>query len=236
MSYRIGGVPQGGGGGGGRGSGNAPQPPSQLLSGLSLHASKNVAVDGSPLQMDNPVAEPRPNPMPSNIIDAEVSLKIPGGRQVSKLQSEFPLRGAFNVPNTMVYTNSFAMKFDPTMPLYEYKIIGLPERVGRRTAKVLVQKVIHSNPFLKNHQDKFATDYKGTLISWIRLPNLGLMEVQSADWREPVSIRLEYVRPVDIALLQQYAEGKLEPTKVRPYASRTRNIATVACFWVASSR
>jgi eukaryotic translation initiation factor 2C len=229
MSYHNGGVLRGGGRGGGgggrgggggdrggRGPGNAHQPPTQQFSGLSLNSSQTRAVDGSPLQMDYPIAEPRSNPTPSNTVDTKFFQKILKGRQLSELQAPFPLRSAFSTPNTTVYTNSFAMKLDTTMPLYEYKITGLPESVGRRTAKVLVQEAINSAQFFQDAQGKFATDYKKTLISWVELPKLNAIEVRSAEGRDPVSIHIDYVKMIDIALLQQYAEGKLAPTKACP--------------------
>jgi eukaryotic translation initiation factor 2C len=165
---------------GGSGGGNAPKPPTQLYSGLSLDPSRILAVDGSPLQMDHPVAESRPNPMPSNMVDAEAFHGILEGRQVTENQSEFPLRAALSIPNTTVYTNHFAMKLDPKTPLYEYNITGLPKGVGRRTARLLVQDAIDSAQFSKIPQDKFATDYKDKLILWVKLPDAVL---------NPISVR-----------------------------------------------
>jgi hypothetical protein len=75
----------------------------------------------------------------------------------------------------------------------------------------MVPRVIDSTLFLKTHQDKFATE---TPISWKSTPDLGSAEGRSVEWKDPIRIRLGYVRQVGIALLQQCFEGKAQPTQV----------------------
>jgi hypothetical protein len=77
--------------------------------------------------------------------------------------------------------------------------------------------MINAVPFLKDNQDMFATDYEKKLISWIEIApdNLGPVEVKSSERRSLVGIGLERVGMLNTSLLQEYADGKVAPTKVR---------------------
>lgn len=199
------------GGNGGRGG---VVPPTQQLSNMSMR--DRIAVDGSPLKLGDKVAPPRPNPMSSNQLDPTKSKKVLDDVQASDMtHAEFPLRAALTKPNTAVYTNHFVVKVDDTKSLYEYNIVGLPNNISKRTAKQLVQALFDRTPFLNANRNGFATDYARKVISWIRFPNEILRSVQSAEWTAPIAIGLQYAGVVDTNLLRRYAEGKVEPTKVR---------------------
>ncbi|KAF1918354.1 ribonuclease H-like domain-containing protein [Ampelomyces quisqualis] len=187
-------------------------PPTQQFSTMSLNPAETLAVDGSPLQMDRPLAPPRPDPRPSNKVDSSVFQTIRESLQGSNSEAEFPLRIALAPSNTSVYTNHFAIKLDPKTPLYEYKISGLPPKIAKRTSRILVLDAIDKTPFLRDNQNKFATDYN-RLISWVKIPDLGAILVQSVDWKPQIAITLDWVGQVDTELMQKYSEGKVEPTK-----------------------
>jgi hypothetical protein len=200
-------------------SGPRPQEFEQQLDSLSLKGK--AAVDGTPLQMDPPVAKPSSNPMPSNKMDAKAFQDVVKDLKASGIQTEFPLREGFATPSTSVYTNHFAIKLDANTPLYEYNIIGLPTRISKRTARILIKETIDKMPFLKDNQDKFTTDYQKKLISWVKIPDLGRVGVSSTERRLPVDISLEEVGQIDMELLQRYSEGKEQPTQVRSPCSIT---------------
>tara|TARA_R110002003_G_scaffold138_10_gene12725 strand:+ start:7131 stop:7817 length:687 start_codon:yes stop_codon:yes gene_type:complete len=176
-----------------------------------------VAVDGSALQMDQQVSAPKSDPMPGNKVDPNVGQNILKAIAPLASDAEFPLRKTLATPNTTVFTNHFEIKLDPKMQLYEYNIQGLPARVGKRTCRILVREMINAIPFLRANQDMFATDYEKKLISWIEIApdNLGPVEVKSSERRSLVGIGLELVGMLNTSLLQEYADGKVAPTKVR---------------------
>jgi hypothetical protein len=108
-----------------------PQQFEQQFDNLSL--KDKVAVDGSSLQMDPPIAIPRPNLMPSNKVDAKAFQELLKNLKNSGIQAEYPLRKVFATSGTSVYTNHFAIKLDSNTPLYEYNIIGLPAKSVQNT-------------------------------------------------------------------------------------------------------
>ncbi|KAF1849347.1 Piwi-domain-containing protein [Cucurbitaria berberidis CBS 394.84] len=165
--------------------------------------------------MANPEPVPKSNPIPGNRIDSQSLDKALSGPRIPGLQAEFPLRKAFYNSNTTVYTNHFAIKLDPNMPLYEYEIKGLPGKLGKKTAKILVREMINKLDFLRNHQDEFATDHCKTLVSWVNLPDTTLapVSVSSEEGKELVILQLQRKGEVNTALLKQYAEGKAQPNK-----------------------
>lgn len=180
-----------------------------------MHIQDRVAVDGSPLTMGALVAMPQPNPMPTNQVEHKESKKVKDGVQAAgMLQAEFPLRKALAEPNTTVYTNHFVVKVDDSKPLYDYNIVGLPRQLSKKTSHKLVQAFIDATPFLAANRAKFTTD-ACKIISWVKIPNQSPLGVLSGERRVPVAIGLQYVGTVETDLLRKYAEGKIEPTKVR---------------------
>lgn len=203
-------------GGPGRGrasNARGPVPPIQEFN--NMHIQDRVAVDGSPLTMGALVAMPQPNPMPTNQVEHKESKKVKDGVQAAgMLQAEFPLRKALAEPNTTVYTNHFVVKVDDSKPLYDYNIVGLPRQLSKKTSHKLVQAFIDATPFLAANRAKFTTD-ACKIISWVKIPNQSPLGVLSGERRVPVAIGLQYVGTVETDLLRKYAEGKIEPTKVR---------------------
>jgi eukaryotic translation initiation factor 2C len=89
-----------------------------------LTIADKLAVDGSPLQMDDSVPMPSADqPLPGAVVDMNAVAKSLKKRPEYK-EAEFPLRKSLATPNTTVYTNHFAMKIDASKPLYEYSIKG----------------------------------------------------------------------------------------------------------------
>ncbi|CAO2651958.1 Nn.00g002410.m01.CDS01 [Neocucurbitaria sp. VM-36] len=206
-----------GGGRGARGRGGPPKPSPPDMSKLSLIPTipANTAVDGSPLVIATPEAAPRGNHVPGNPVDTKSFDQILQRLHLAEIQAEYPLRRAYRDPNTMVYTNHFAIKLDPKMPLFQYEIKGLPGNMGKKTARALVQAMIESVPFLKDHQDDFATDLYESLVSWVRLPEeiLGHVTVSLREDRDPIGLWLQEKGKVNTNLLEQYAVGKAQPDK-----------------------
>jgi eukaryotic translation initiation factor 2C len=190
-------------------------PPTKQLSELSLDPTKALAVDRSALKMDRPVPIPRPDPKPSNKIDSKSLKTFVERSHTPGLQAEFPLRQTFARPDGTLYTNHFAINLNPKIPLYEYNITGLPPKISTRTTKMLVGEAIGKIPFLQDNPRKFATDYKEKLISWIEIPNVAPVSVQTDDTRTAIDIGLHYVGRVDTELLQRYSQGRIVPTEVR---------------------
>lgn len=185
-------------------------------SSLGPSLTQRLAVDGSPLNMANPVPAPARRPVPGNTVDPKIFSKVLEEIRAHGSVAEFPLRKTFHTTSTSVYTNHFAIKVDPKSPLYEYQIIGLPESVGRKTTKVLIQNMINNNKAWKDHENNFTTDYRESIISWVKLPQelLGPVDVSSREGRELISLSLELKGAVDTALLTRYAEGKAPPDGV----------------------
>lgn len=139
---------------------SASIPPTEQFSSISLYPPPGtLAVDDSLLQMNCPPLPPQPNPQPSNKVDPSDFQKIIDGLRGSGSEAELPLRTALAKSNTTVCTNHFAIKLDPKMPLYEYKISGLPPKIAKRTSRILVQDAIDKTSFLKDNQNNFVTDY-----------------------------------------------------------------------------
>lgn len=83
-----------------------------------MNVQDNIAVDGSPLVMDAPVAVPKANPMTSLQVHPKESKKVLDTVKDSCMtHAEFPLQQAFMAPTTSVYTNHFVVKVDSTKPL-----------------------------------------------------------------------------------------------------------------------
>ncbi|KAH7385933.1 Piwi domain-containing protein [Pyrenochaeta sp. MPI-SDFR-AT-0127] len=192
-------------------------PPAPDISRLSLgpYVPIKTAADGSPLEMAKVVPVPTGNPASGNPLDSSLFNKIIGGLHTHASQAEFPLRKTFLNPNTKVFTNHFAIKLNPRLPLYEYEIKGLPEKISKRTSKILVQNFINNTEFLKNHQIQFATDYKERIVSWVQFPKSELMPlaVSSKAGKDPISLWLLEKGTVNTGLLQQFSEGTAHPNK-----------------------
>jgi eukaryotic translation initiation factor 2C len=184
------------------------------LATMSLNPARALAVDGTPLYMDPPVAVPESNPMVNNEFDSALSQKVLKDVNSASLHAEFPLRMSLSQTNTHVDTNHFVVKLDPAVPLYEYSIRGLPPKIAKLTVDILVQDAINRTPFLKENHGKFATEGT-TLVSWTKIPDLGPINVRSAEWKSPITIRLEPVGKVNTDLLQRYSGGSVNPTQVR---------------------
>ncbi|KAH9866107.1 hypothetical protein J1614_008671 [Plenodomus biglobosus] len=136
------------------------------MSRLSLDPSNiATAVDGSPLQMAPAVPLPARKPVPGNLVDPKVFSKLLEDIRTHTKVANFPLRKTFHTTKASVYTNHFAVKLDPKLPLYQYDIEGVPNVMGRRRQKAVVDAFINTNEFLKNHQAKYVTDFRSTLIS-----------------------------------------------------------------------
>lgn len=197
------------------------------ISNLSLGPMK-VGVDGNPLVMATAKSMPSDNPGPGNLVDPKLFHNVLQGINVHASQAEFPLRKAFSMQSNTVYTNHFAIKLDPKMPLYEYEIKDLPENISKKTSRILVQNMIDATVFLKGHQDEFATDNKERIISWVEFPEeaLGPIAVLSKEGKEPISLWLQNKGKVDTDRLKQYSEGKVQPNKVyiTLYFARQRSL------------
>lgn len=183
----------------------------------AMTIGKRVAVDGSPLQMDQMTAAPAPNPMPSNPVSPQVAQDILRAIAPKAAEAEFPIRTALAKTDTTVFTNHFAMALNPKMQLFEYSIQGLPDRASKRTARLLITEMINAISFLRQNQDKFATDYEKKLISWVEIKpaDLGPVDVKSAERRPLIPVGLVFAGQLDTNLLQEYAEGKVVPSRVR---------------------
>lgn len=166
--------------------------------------------------MASPVRPPPRKPVSGSLVDPSPFPKLLTDIASHASIAEYPLRKAIHATNCVVYTNHFALKLDPELPLYQYHITGLPSRMGKKTAKVLVKELIQANTFLRAHQRDFVTDYFGTLISWIKIPEEGLRSfaVTSRPDRESVHLELWYKEIVNVHLLRQYADGEAQPTEV----------------------
>ncbi|KAI8943147.1 hypothetical protein NX059_001177 [Plenodomus lindquistii] len=103
--------------------------------------------------------------VPGSLIDPKLFSKLLEDIRKHAKVAEFPLRKTFHATNASVYTNHFALKFDPKLPLYEYEIVGVPRSVGKRKQKLLVSELIDRNEFLRSHQAQFATDFLRTIVS-----------------------------------------------------------------------
>jgi eukaryotic translation initiation factor 2C len=188
------------------------------MSKLSITPSKSskTTIDGHPLEMDPPVKAPMPNPQPGNRIDPALSKQVLKDAGDNASTAEFPLRKTLHATNTTVFTNHFAIKLDPKVPLYKYHVEGLPDKMGQKKARIMLHDMIEKTPFLKDNQDKFVTDYKCTLISWIRLPEeaRGPFDIGSHDTYDLVRIRFTDEEQLGVDLLKQYVEGKAQPQRV----------------------
>jgi hypothetical protein len=99
-----------------------------------------------------------------------------------------------------VYTNHFALRLDPDMPLHKYDIKGLTERTSKRISRILVQETIDALPFLHTNPANFATDYKEKLIVRGDLDGNNRthheVRVRVLDSGEPILLCLAWVREV----------------------------------------
>jgi eukaryotic translation initiation factor 2C len=73
--------------------------------------------------------------------------------------------------------------------------------------------MIQAMPWLKANRDCFSTDYSKKLVSWVRLADLGPVDVKSSERLQPLSMSLAPVGVLDTSILQQWAEGKVPPTR-----------------------
>jgi len=186
------------------------------MSQLSLGPSRAATMAGTLLQMAPQVRPPARKPVPGSLVDPKPFSKLLADVSGHASVAEFPLRKTIHATNSTVYTNHFALKLDTRVPLYKYHITGFPTRIGKRTAKALVQALIQANDFLRGHQQEFVTDYRGELISWVKIPEEWLRSsaVTSRPDRETVNLEIWYKETVDVGLLTQYAAGKAQPTEV----------------------
>jgi hypothetical protein len=190
-----------------------PKSPKKQFSGLSLGPVKTATVDDDTLEMDGPVRKPEPKPMPGNVIDSRtLELTHP---ESAESQAELPLRKALARADRTVYTNHFAVKLNPNVHLFEYKITGLPPKMTGRTARSLVREAINNMPFLQANRGRFATNYKEKLISWIEIEEVVPVPVRTDERRTAINIGLQWVGMVDTQLLQDYSSGSIIPTQVR---------------------
>lgn len=200
------------------GSGSSEAPPD--LSRLSLGPSNiPTAVDGSWLQMAPPVTPPARRPVPGDLVDPKMFSKLLEDIRKYAKTAEFPLRKMFHTTRASVYTNHFALKLDPKLPLYQYEIKGMPTNMGKRKKKALVDALINKTGFLRSHQAEFVTDFRSLIISWVQFPEetLDPTPVHYRDDREDeeaIVLELAYNGVVDTQLPREYSEGKAEPTEV----------------------
>ena len=82
---------------------------------------------------------------------------------------KYPFQDELQKSTNTVYTNLFELSIDPATTSYEYLILGIPAGKTKRMKKLIIDTAIRTIPFLANNQNSFATDYIGTLVSWIDL-------------------------------------------------------------------
>lgn len=140
-------------------------------------------------------------------------------------EAEFPLRQSFAATNLHVRTNHFSIALDPKIPMYEYEIKGL-EDIGKKATRICIERLIAQSNFLSSNRARWVTDYRHSIVSWIKLPDqeLKMKTISRCDNQlidlhmEPVSRKHEPVppvhEPVDTTLLERYVKGEVEPTKV----------------------
>ncbi|KAF2851686.1 Piwi-domain-containing protein [Plenodomus tracheiphilus IPT5] len=161
------------------------------ISRLSLGPSNiPTAVDGSPLQMGPAVPPPARKPIPGNSVDPKVFRKLLEDNVAHAKVAEFPLRKTFHPTKVPVYTNHFALKLDPKLPLYEYDIHGIPNTMGKSKKRALVE---------------FPKEALGPTEVFLR-----------EDWQEArdvIMLQLFSNGVVDTNLLTRYSEGKAQPTE-----------------------
>jgi hypothetical protein len=148
-----------------------------------------------------------------------------------------------------VLTNHFKIAIKPNTTFYEYQILGIPASESRPGKKRYMHTAIRHVPFLNDKQDSFATDYVDTIISWINLhqfvtgPRLqnghpttevgaewGLIDI--TDGSIDSSLRLHYLRNVDITGLQSYVKtSHIDPANFDPNpAENALNIIMKKCI------
>lgn len=130
---------------------------------------------------------------------------------VERGHSPYPIRTNLGVQSGQeqgpILTNHFYVQIKAN--LYKYQIIGIPEG-SRLKKRMFVDTIIQKAPVLLNNQDKFATDYLDTIISWTPLHNKGrekdripLVRVKEGAY-ELVSTYLEFKGQVDTKSLEDY--------------------------------
>lgn len=166
--------------------------------------------------MATQVPPPARNPVPGDLVDPKIFKKILENIRSHGTDAPFPLRKMLHATNTSVYTNHFAIKVNPQLPLYQFAIKGFPEEVSNKTKRILVQMMIDATDFLRAHDTEFTTDLRGIVISWVKIPDeaLGPVRVSSRENRELIELWLEPRGIVDMDWLQQYAEGKVTINRV----------------------
>lgn len=134
--------------------------------------------------------------------------------------AEFPLRRSFGSPgrsgdSISVCTNNFALTIEEGETLYEYRIEGIPDNLGKNATCALVKNMIEANDYLRLHRDKFATDYRERIISWVDLTPEALSSVlvSSRENSGNFSLNLATPKPVNTEALKQFTGGKGKSNK-----------------------
>lgn len=133
----------------------------------------------------------------------------------------FPVRQNLRDPSGQVLTNYFEINIAPGTELYEYQIVGIPDRITKRDRKPIIKTIFESVPALRDNQASFATDYNEKIIAWknihkdfpVNHVGAGAPATQvGQQWRildveygyEILEIELQYKRNVDYQSLQRY--------------------------------
>lgn len=177
---------------------------------------------GTPYDMKAAVSAPHGNPKDSNLIQDDCSSFLT--HEVSTNPPEFPVRTSFGRSGSSisVFTNHFAMTITEGKPLYDYGIQGIPDKLGRKATRALVENMIEANGTLRTNKANFATDYRERIVSWVDLTEESLKPilVSSKENREKMSLNLSKPMEVDISALKRFVKGEGGSDKVR--ASRPR--------------
>jgi eukaryotic translation initiation factor 2C len=182
--------------------------------GLVDLSRNNGAPNGAPLlNMPSPVPAP---PLQTTVGGNRVDTRLQNSQALSKLKpafaGDFPFRKAFADTNSTVLSNHFVVTIDPNTKLYEYNILGVPNKIGKAKAKLLIQAMIDADPFLAGHQHEFATDCLTRIISWVKFPDLKPYTYFGNNG-EGQQLRLQLLGEVNTQLLQSHTKARTAPTR-----------------------
>jgi eukaryotic translation initiation factor 2C len=156
---------------------------------------------------------------------------------------KYPTRVGFRKEKSQsVLTNHFDLQIDPNTVFYEYKVIGMPEKVSKAVKRLYLETAIEHVPELKNSKASFATDKIDTIVAWVplheRLGYLQLYEQQT--WRllevanrDTLAILdIQFIRKVDLQGLRAFSSVvHPDPNAYDPEPTlNALNILITKCF------
>lgn len=82
---------------------------------------------------------------------------------------QYPIRSTFGTGKEKVVNNHFHSAVGTNLPLYQYKITPTLSGKSKRKIRLIIETAIDQCAFLNNNKASFATNYFGTIVSWVKL-------------------------------------------------------------------